>query len=82
MTAQRLLADSREGDEARPAFEHALLAVAIAYQLDWSFYGLRPWEEARENGEDPEGLAHRMGLEGLILRVEQALEVAVESVTR
>lgn len=123
LTAQRLLAGLPQGGAARPAFEHALYAVAITYRLDWSYYGTGPWAEqleeeletlhkarkalgcavqleslldslfdllleisleSRNADFDREGLqapAPSWSLESLLQKVEQALAVAVESVS-
>lgn len=86
MTAEHLMAEiPQSGANVRAAYDHARIAVAVIYELDWDFYGADYWgvflkEALKVLKETTRALGEPVSLDGLLDRLfDLLLEVAVEA---
>jgi len=86
MTAEHLMAEiPQSGDNVQAAYEHARIAVAVIYELDWDFYGADYWGVFLKEGlkvlkETTRALDEPVKLDGLLDRLfDLLLEVALET---
>ena len=86
MTAEHLMAEiPPSADNIRAAYEHARIAVAVIYELDWDFYGADYWgvflkEALQVLKATTRALDEPVKLDGLIDRLfDLLLEVALET---
>jgi hypothetical protein len=86
LTAEFLLGELPQTTaNARLAYEHAVIAVAVTYELDWDFYGADYWGVLLEDAVDTlntaiKALGEPRKLDGLLDRLfDLLLEVALET---